>query len=327
MGKCAMVILAVACWLPVLAAETVDRPRPKVLIERPFVADTAYVLGPEDEVSVHVADLEEITDKPVRIDPNGMISLPIVGKLQAGGLTPDQLQAAITQALRKTMKNPEVAVNVVGFHSQPVTVLGAVNQPGVHQLQGPKRLLEVISEAGGTRPEAGNRVTITRDAKWGPLPLPTEQADTTGGFTTAQINLTNLTDGKSPEQNIYVRPHDLITVSRADLVYVIGEVKKSGGFTLGDHENMSVLQALALAEGLEKTAAPKSAKVLRKDAETSERKEIPVNLKRIIDGQEVDMEMMPGDILMVPSNLARSITIRTAEAAVEIATGLVIFRR
>jgi len=310
----------------VLSAQVSDSPKQRVFIERPVVADTAYVLGAEDQVTVHVGDLEEITDQPLTIDPNGMIALPIIGKVQAGGQTPDQLQAEITEALRKTLKKPQVAVNVVAFHSQPVTVLGAVNQPGVKQLQGPKRLLEVISEAGGMRPEAGNRISITREAKWGALPLPNEEPDASRAFTSAQINVAELTSGKKPEDNIYVRPHDVISVGRAELVYVIGEVKKAGGFTLGEHESISVLQALALAEGLEHTAAPKSAKVLRKDAETSERKEIPVNLKRVMDGQEVDMAMMPDDILMVPNNVARNVTVRAVEAAISIGTGIAIWR-
>lgn len=320
-------LLAGSYWVSLTFSNVAVHAEESGLQTRPLVADTAYLLGPEDELSIRVNDLDEFGSKPLRIDPNGMLDLPIVGPLKAGGRSSEQVKADVVERLRSILKKPEVSLTVTSFHSQPVSVLGAVNQPGVHQLQGPKRLLEMVSAAGGLRPEAGGKLVITRQIEWGSLPLPTAHPDKSGAFSTAELRLENITNGRAPEHNIYLRPHDVISVSRADLVYVIGEVKKAGGFTLASQENISVLQALALAQGLDRTASPKKARILRKDAETAKRVDIPVNVRKILDGEAADVALQAEDILFIPNNLPRSVALRTAEVAIQVGTGLVIWRR
>jgi polysaccharide export outer membrane protein len=314
-GLCLSVCLA---WQITAATE---------LKQRPTQTDVAYLLGPEDELSIQVADLDQFSGKTFRVDPSGILHLPVVGDMKAAGISVEDLQTAVTERLRKLLKHPEVAINVVAFHSQPVSVWGAVNQPGLHQLQGPSRLIEMISSAGGTRADAGSRIRITREIEWGVLPVNGARVDSSGHFSTADINLNELTKGLRPEENIYLRAHDVINVDKADLVYVIGEVKKAGGFTLAARENISVLQALSLAEGLTPAASPKSAKILRKNPESAQRDEIPVNVKMILDGKAPDVVLRSDDIVFIPNNIPRSVAIRSAEAAIQIGTGLVIWRR
>jgi len=286
-----------------------------------------YVLGPGDQLLIRALDVDEISDKPVRIESSGLINLAMIGRLKAGGLTVEQLEADIANRLKKFVHEPQVSVAVTEFRSQPVSLLGAVAQPGVHQLQGRKTLFEVLSLAGGLRQDAGHSIKITRLKENGPIPLPNAKSDETGRYSVASVDVKSVVEARNPRENIVVMPNDVISVPRAEMVYVVGAVKRSGGFILAEREDMTVLQALSLAEGAERTAATKSAKILRPAPNQSTRQEIPVNLKEILAGKAADVPMRADDILFVPSSLARSASVRAAEAAVQITTGLVIWRR
>lgn len=300
-------------------AEPVDLSQPNI----------DFPLGPEDQIAIVVSDVEEFDGKPLKIDSAGYIQLPMAGRVKAAGLRTTELQGNIAAKLTKYVQDPQVAVHVVERHSQPVSVLGAVRAPGVQQLQGPKRLMEVLSLAGGLREDAGTVIRIARRQTWGTTGLPGEKADSTGQWYTADIDLNSLIRASSPAANIMVRPDDVITVPVAELIYILGEVRKAGGFTLKSRESMSLLQALSLAEGLQRTAAPKKAKILRvaSTKDGAPRQEIPVNIERIIDGKDKDVPMQPEDILVVPNNLPRTVLMRTAETAVQLGTGVLIYRR
>ncbi len=289
-----------------------------------------YVLGPEDEITVRVLDLEEFEPSALgilRIDREGNIRLPVVGRLQASGLTVEQLEERIAQGLSRIMIDPEVTVRIAQFRSHPVSVLGAVRNPGVHQITGRKMLYEVLSLAGGLNPDAGNKIMITRRVSVGALPLAGSVLDSGGDFNVAELNVRNVMEAKSPEENIEVLPEDVITVPKADLVYVIGAVRRSGGFTLSEKEHISVLQALSLAEGLDRLAAPKNARILRQTEPGGERSEIPVDLHRILQGAAADVTLHANDILFIPTSMAKSASMRVLEAAIQTATGVVIWRR
>jgi polysaccharide export outer membrane protein len=133
---------------------------------------------------------------------------------------------------------------------------------------------------------------------------------------------------KRPTENIQVRPFDVISVPESPIVYVIGEVKKSGGFVLGSRTSMSVLEALSLAEGLQPRASPKSAKILRvSGAAHGTRSEIPVNVGKIMAGKAADVALLPDDILVIPDSAAKNAALRSVETALQIGTGLVVWRR
>jgi polysaccharide export outer membrane protein len=290
-------------------------------------APSSYILGPDDQITVRALDVEEISEKPVRVDMRGFISLPLIGRLRAAGLTAEQLESEIAARLRKYLTAPDVSVAVTEFRSQPVSVLGAVGNPGVLQLQGRKSLFEILSMAGGLKPEAGNTINITRQKQWGPIPLKSAKPDPTGQFTVAEVSVRSVMDAKNPEENIQILPNDVISVPKADIVYVIGSVRRAGGFPLNERETITVLQALSLAEGLERTAAPKSAKILRMTPGNSARTELPVNLKKILAGESSDVPLQADDILFVPNSAAKSASLRTVEAAIQITTGIIIWRR
>jgi len=284
-----------------------------------------YVIGPEDQIVIRAFEAEEISDKPIQVGVDGFITLPMLGRVHAEGLTVEQLEKQLCDRLKTYVREPQVAVSVTEFRSHPISVLGSVNTPGIQQIRGDKTLIEVLSAAGGVRADAGSSIRIVRQSRWGSLPLPNAAKSPGSDFSTGEVSLRNVMDAKKPEENILIRPNDIITVPRADLVYVIGEVNKAGGFVLNDKENISVLQALALAGGMMNTAAGKRAKVLRVTPGSPQRTELAVNVGKIVDGEAPDVPLSPDDILFVPRNVPRSVSLRIIESAVNIGTGIAIW--
>jgi polysaccharide export outer membrane protein len=143
----------------------------------------------------------------------------------------------------------------------------------------------------------------------------------------AEVPVKTLLKADGPAASILVEPHDIISVPTAETVYVIGTVTKPGSIVLNERETISVLQALSMAEGLSQTAKPQDAKILRTLPGSAERKEIPVDLRRVLAGRAADVSLQANDILFVPDNTSKKVAVRTLEAMVQTATGVVIWRR
>ena len=284
---------------------------------------STYLLGPEDELQITGPELEELNNKTVRVDGEGDIQVPLVGRVHVGGMTVQQSEQELDKHLSTYIRHPQVAIDVKEMRSQPASILGAVNSPGVHQVEGHKTLLEMISMAGGTRADAGYSIRITRQIEWGCIPLPGATQDASSRFSIAQVNLQDIIEAKTPEENIQIFPHDVVSVPKAELVYVTGAVKKSGGFILGEHQSMSVLQAISMAEGLGSAPDTKHAKIVRTTADN--REEIPVDLKKILQGKAKDVAMQGNDILFVPDNTGKRVALRVMEEAIQTGTGLAIY--
>jgi polysaccharide export outer membrane protein len=279
-----------------------------------------YVLGPEDQIVIHASDVPDVSDKPLRLDLSGYINMPMVGRIHAGGLTAEQLETELTKRLKVYLEKPEVAVAVAEYRSQPVSIVGEVTAPGIQQVQGRKTLLEILSLAGGLRSEAGPGVKITRGLEWGRIPLPGAADDATGKFSVAEVDLKSLMEAKDPEKNIVIRPYDVISVPRAEIVYVVGEVGKAGPLVLGEGYSISVLAAVSSAGGVLRTAAANRAMILRPIMGGPRRAELPVDLKKIMTGQANDVPLLAGDILFVPDSAGKRATARAVEAVVQMGT-------
>ena len=265
---------------------------------------SAYVLGSSDVITIQALDVEEISNKPIWIDTSGFINLPLVGRLKAAGLSVQELEAQLNTQLKAFVKEPHAVVSITEFRSQPVSVLGLVNTPGVHQVQGRKNVLEVLSMAGGVRPEAGRVAKITRRIEYGEIPLPGATTDASGQFSVADLLLKALVEGTSPEQNIQVRPHDVISISKADILYIVGEVKKPGGFVLSDRRP-TVVEALAMAEGLLPDANRSKIELLRLIPGQEGRTRTALKLDKILSGKEADVALQAEDILIFPNSMKR----------------------
>jgi len=196
---------------------------------------------------------------------------------------------------------------VLEYATQGVTVLGEVKQPGVYPLLGAHPLQDLISAAGGFTPDAGEVVTIVHRAepdspvivKIGTTP------DSTAGF------------------GVAIRPGDSIMVSHAGIVYVIGDVGKPGGFLIQRNGHLTVLRAMALAQGPNRTAALNSAKLIRQDDDG--RQEFPVPLRKILANKAPDRALADGDILFIPSSTAKNALV-TAENILPAVAGAAIYR-
>jgi polysaccharide export outer membrane protein len=287
---------------------------------------STYLLGADDQLEISGPELTEFSSKPIRIDSDGDVQAPLVGRIHMAGLTVQQATEALNKALSKYIREPQAVVNVTEVRSEPVSILGSVNTPGVYQVRGHKTLLEMLASAGGIRPDAGYSVRITRQLEWGCITLPGATLDPSGQFSVAQLDLRKIMGAKDPTENIQILPHDVITVPKAEMVYVIGEVRRSGGFVLGEHQSISVLQALALAEGLNGGADTKHAKILRLNVSSDQREELPVNVKALLKGKIEDVSLQGGDILFIPGSTGKKAALRAIEAAVQTGTGLAIWR-
>jgi polysaccharide biosynthesis/export protein len=286
---------------------------------------TSYVLGPEDQITIRVFAADDIPDKPVQIDNDGTVTLPMIGQVHAAGLTVEQLQTNLVTAYKKYFKDPQVTVQVNDFRSQPVSVAGNVSTPGVVQLRGNRNLMEVIGQAGGLRADAGDSVLITRNLSEGPIPVAGAFTDPTGKYSVAHIDVRSIMSGKDPEANIQIKPHDVITIPRARMIYVLGNVGRPGGYVLTENETMSLTQAIALAGGWDKMASLSGARILR-SSNGPMREEIPANIKKIMENKAPDVQMKPDDILYIPNSLGKAFGARGAEAGIGLGTGVLVWR-
>lgn len=141
-----------------------------------------------------------------------------------------------------------------------------------------------------------------------------------------QVDLKKLLDTGDPKLNLLINPGDVVKVPRAELVYVVGEVGRPGGFELKSNENISVLQAIALAQGMTHTSAGARARIIRANSATGQREEIPINLSKIIAGRIPDPILQPRDIVFVPNSVGRTAAYRSLDMVATIGSGIAVYR-
>jgi polysaccharide biosynthesis/export protein len=289
------------------------------------VSPQDYRIGPDDMLSITILDAPDIS-RSVRVSAGGEISLPLLGVIKAADLTPRELELVLAELLRRTyMKDPHVSIQVTEMQSHSISVMGAVRQPGVFQMRGDKTLLEVLSMAGGLADDAGDTVLVMRkpDADDGHgSGVGPKLGESQAASEVTQISLRQLLQSGDPRFNVHVHPGDIVKVQEAGIVYVVGEVKKPGGFPITKGERLTVLQVVALGEGLTPTAAKGSARIIRTD-DKGQRAEIPVDVGKILKGKAPDLPLMARDILFVPNSASKSAARGTVDALVRV----VSFRR
>jgi polysaccharide export outer membrane protein len=286
-----------------------------------------YVLGVGDQLIIQIVDLDDIPDRPMRIDPNGLLDLPLVGNVQASGKTMGQLKTELAARYGKYIQSPQITINLTDDKGHPVSVVGEVNSPGVQQLQGARRLIDVITMAGGLKQDAGSKVIVTRQLRWGRIEAPGATMDPGAAISTVTLPLDDLMSSKSPGDNILIEPNDIVSIPKADIVYVLGNVKRAGGFPIPQRGHISILQAVSLAEGLDANAAAGKARILR-PAENGDGKpqDIQVDVRKIYEGKAADIPLYADDVVFIPNSLIKSSAKRATDAILAVATGVIIYR-
>jgi polysaccharide export outer membrane protein len=308
-----------------------------------------YRIGSHDLLEINVFEAPDL-NRSLRVSAGGEISMPLLGAVQSSGLTARELEGTLEVRLRQYMKDPHVGVFVTTVESHPVSVVGAVKKPGVFQIRGTKTVLEMLSMAEGLSDDAGDEVLVMRgaglhfgsdsnggsanpDVTASPAPqspsqtqMPSGAADDLSYNDTIKINLKDLLESGDQRFNVAVYPGDIVKVTRGGIIYVIGDVKKPGGFVLKTDQNMSVLKAIALAEGLNATAAKSRTKIIRTDEKTGQRFEFPIDLGKVLAGKTPDTPLKPADIVFIPNSSGKTMLYKGSEAAVATASGLIIWR-
>jgi polysaccharide biosynthesis/export protein len=223
-----------------------------------------------------------------------------VGTVKAGGLSVDQLEAELTKRLATYVRNPQVSITVVQYRSEPVFFLGAFAHPGIYPLQGRRTLVDMLASIGGLQPNASRRITITRRLEIGTIPLPNAVVNRAQGISTVEIGMGSLRDNLNPAEDIVLQPYDQISVARAEMVFVGGEVNHITGIELGERDSLSVVQVISMAGGLTHDADPAKARVLRPVVNSAKRAEIPININLILAGKSNDFPLEQNDLLYVP---------------------------
>lgn len=262
-----------------------------------------------DLVSVDVFDTPELSAK-LRVSEKGDIDLPVAGSLDVGGLTAEEAAAKVEQRLHEDhiLKHPHVEVFIQEYATQGVSVLGEVKNPGVYPELGAHSLLDFISLAGGVTPTAGKQISITHKED------PEHQA----------IVAFDSSPEVAKRAGVAIQPGDTIVVSKSGVVYVVGDLGKPGGFLIENNQRLTAVQAVALAQGANKTAALNKSRLIRKTANGPE--EIHVQLAKVLAGKEADLTLEDGDILFVPSGKIKPVAYQGMGYAISLVTGLVIYR-
>lgn len=266
------------------------------------------VISAGDLIQLDVFDTPELSGK-IRVSQTGEIKLPVGGTLLVEGKTPIQVGALIEHQLvdQNILKSfRPINVFVSEYATQGVSVLGQVRSPGVYPLLGSHRLYELISAAGGFSDLAGNQISILHQ-------------DSNIPTTVVKVDQEHLHDA-----DLSIFPGDTILVSKAGVVYVLGDVGRPGGFVIQDTQPLTILKALSLAQGINKTAKLGATRIIRETA--NGKVEVPVHLSKVLNGKEPDLALTDRDILFIPSSLAKTLGYRGIELGAQTATGVLIYK-
>jgi len=282
-----------------------------------------YRIGPEDVLAISVFEWElreETRTLEARVSQSGCVVLPVIGMLAAGGRSTAELQQEVERILtrKKILKNPRVTVEVKEFQSKRISVVGAVQEPGVYTLhQNATTLLDVLSLAGGPDERAGEAAYVIRTGKRAgpiraaaPVPLDLETGETEATerrergrvppdravVDRVTVDLYELLELGDLSLNMVLVDGDIVHVPEAARFYVFGYVREPGGFPL--KRPTTVLDAIALARGLrEREASPERCIMKRRTA--AGEVVVSLDLVSIARGEAPNHFLQAGDIIEV----------------------------
>ena len=275
------------------------------------------VIGPQDSITIVALDCDEVS-KTWRVSSSGDLNLPLVGTIKATGLSAEQLKEILVERLKKYLIAPQVTVFVSELRSKPVMVTGAVEKPGLYQLEGDQTLFEVMLLAGGPK-NAGPTLNIKRNADLEPIQLAGVKQTREGDSTTIELNLAEVMSGRGGQARVAIFPHDIISVSPIPaqrFVHISGEVARPGSVELVSQDAVSLMKVLAVAGGMTPNAKPSQTMIMHIDPDGIQTATAFVDLKQIMTGKARDLELTPGDVVIVPTSGVKSVLRATGSSAI-----------
>jgi polysaccharide biosynthesis/export protein len=255
----------------------------------------SLLIGPGDLIQVDVMDTPEMQQQ-VRVTDDGNVPLAYIGSVHVAGQTPATASTMIEGALiaKHVMHKPQVTVRMMELATQDVSVLGQVRTPGTYSITTPQTILKVLSLAGGLTESADRNVVVKRNKSGEQLKYYVSN--------NAEQALSDV---------VMVYPGDTVLVSRAPMIYVMGDVSRPGAYAITTNDaHLSVLQVIALAGSANKTAVQSHVRLIR----TTEHGpvELPVHLDAIQKGKQADIALQPNDILYIPFSWMRNVAMSSS---------------
>jgi polysaccharide biosynthesis/export protein len=264
-----------------------------------------------DLLDVVIFDTPELSGR-FRVNLKGDILLPLAGTLHVAGMTLAEITEAVSQRYKdaKILVAPEVTVFVAEFTRRTITITGEVRAPGVFPIAAPRTLTDTLAMAGGLNDSASRTVSIVHAAD------PRQIIHVT-------LNVGAQTPESIQEGRMEILPGDSIFVARSGIVYLVGELMRPGGFQVEHNNRLTLLEAVALAGGLTRTAKASQSRLIRRSA--TGREEMRVNLQKVLYGGGPDLLLTDGDIVFVPNSVRKEYTQTIINGAIGAATSYAIF--
>jgi polysaccharide export outer membrane protein len=224
---------------------------------------------------------------PVRVSVDGSIQLPLIGLVQVAGLTIDRAEDLIARRLADGgwYSNPQVTITVTEAASQFVSVGGEMH--AVIPVTGQRRLLDVLA-AAGPFPLTGSRViTIVRRGQETPIVVDLGSDPT-----------------QAAKNNIVIQPGDSIIISRVGVVYMLGAFRTQGAIPLQQNSPLTLMQATALAQGAGYEGKYDDLRIVR--TQGLQRKEVKVDIKKVLEGKAPDPVLQADDIVFLPTDAIKA---------------------
>jgi polysaccharide biosynthesis/export protein len=265
-----------------------------------------------DLLDIVIFDTPELSGR-FRVNLKGDILLPLAGALHVAGMNLAEITDAVSQRYKdaKILVDPEVTVFVAEFTRRTITITGEVRSPGVYPIVAPRTLTDTLAMAGGLNDAASRTVSIVHAAD------PKHIIHVT-------LNVGAQTLESIEEGRMEILPGDAIFVARSGVIYLVGELSRPGGFQVEHNNRLTLLEAVALAGGLTRTAKGSQTRLIRRSP--TGREEMTVNLDKVLYGGGPDMLLTDGDILFVPTSMRKLYTQQAVSAVIGSATTYGIYR-
>ena len=280
-----------------------------------------YRIGPRDVLEIEVEDAPELSGV-FEVNSKGTIPMRYLRVISVQGKTSEEVARFIADGLRgKYLKDPRVSIAIKQYNSRTFFIQGSVRLPGVYQIESRASLFKLINLAGGLQDDHGSTAFIVREVRKeataqtaaAPAPqpgststdaVPQQPAEATEQYEMTPANIAGLQNGHF-EQNVILKPGDLVIIPKTDLFFVSGEVVQPGEFPL--KPNTTVGQAITLARGFTFNAAKGKTIIFREDEKSGERLLINVDMAAIMAGKKPDIPLRANDVIQVPNSSFRSI--------------------